>query len=63
MALKHGVVTANPPKWDSYRTLPLSREAVQLIHALPHDSLYLFPMRWRAAGPAAGPSSAGVCAA
>ena len=24
MALKHGVVTANPPKWDSYRTLPLS---------------------------------------
>ena len=43
MALKHGVVTANPPKWDSYRTLPLSREAVQLIHALPHDSLYLFP--------------------
>ena len=43
MALKHGVVTVNPPKWDSYRTLPLSREAVQLIHALPHDSLYLFP--------------------
>lgn len=43
MALKHGVVTANPPKWDSYRTLPLNLEAVQLIGALPHDSLYLFP--------------------
>ena len=43
MALKHGVVTANPPKWDSYRTLPLNLEAVQLIGALPHDSPYLFP--------------------
>lgn len=43
MALKHGIVTANPPKWDSYRTLPLNNETMQLIHGLPHDSLYLFP--------------------
>ena len=43
MALKHGIVTANPPKWDSYRTLPLNNETMRLIHALPHDSLYLFP--------------------
>ena len=28
---------------SSYRTLPLNLEAVQLIGALPHDSLYLFP--------------------
>ena len=43
MALKHGVVTANPPKWNSYRTLPLSDEAMALIRTLPHDSLFVFP--------------------
>ena len=43
MVLRDKVVTANPPKWNSYRTLPLSDEAMALIRTLPHDSLYVFP--------------------
>ena len=43
MALKNKRVVANPPKWNSFRTLPLSDEALQVIRAQPHDSLYIFP--------------------
>lgn len=43
MIVRNGTVVANPPKWKSYRTLPLSEEAVQLIRSLPKESLYLFP--------------------
>lgn len=43
MTVKGGAVTANPPKWDSYRTLPLSAEAYAILRAQPHTSLYIFP--------------------
>ena len=43
MALKNKRVVANPPKWNSFRTLPLSDEALRAIRAQPHDSLYIFP--------------------
>ena len=38
-----GGVLINPPKWDSYRTIPISNELIQLLCSLPHNSLYVFP--------------------
>ena len=43
----------DPPKWKSYRTLPLSEEAVPARScSLPKESLYLFPNEeWQARSP------------
>ena len=38
-----GGITIMPPKWESYRTIPISDELIKLLHSLPHDSLYIFP--------------------
>ena len=38
-----GGITIMPPKWDSYRTIPISDELVQLLRSLPHNSMYVFP--------------------
>lgn len=43
LALKDGIVTANPPKWNSYRTLPLNAQTVQLLSSQPQQGLYIFP--------------------
>ncbi len=37
-----GVVTM-PPKWDSYRTIPISQELTEALQQLPHDSVYVLP--------------------
>lgn len=36
-------VTINPPKWDSYRTLPLDQESCEVLNRQPRKSLYIFP--------------------
>ena len=33
----------NPPKWNSYRTIPLNDECVAFIDALPRNGPYVFP--------------------
>lgn len=38
-----GGVLINPPKWNSYRTIPISNELIRLLCSLPHSSLYIFP--------------------
>lgn len=32
-----------PPKWDSYRAIPLSPKALQALDRLDNDDLYIFP--------------------
>ena len=36
-------IKRNPPKWNSYRTIPLKEDCVALIASLPHNSDYIFP--------------------
>lgn len=36
-------IEERPPKWGSYRTLPLSKTAAQIIENQPQTSLYIFP--------------------
>ena len=36
-------VKINPPKWDSYRTLPLSEVLIEVLRSLPKTSAYIFP--------------------
>lgn len=43
MALKSNRVVANPPKWNSYRTLPLSNDAISILQSQPRTSMYIFP--------------------
>lgn len=45
IALEGTDVVVHPPKWDSYRVLPLSDAAVQLLDSLPRSELYIFPRR------------------
>lgn len=40
---KGGGVELNPPKWDSYRTIPISQKLVDKFNLLPRDSIYIFP--------------------
>ena len=35
-------IEERPPKWGSYRTLPLSKTVVQIIENQPQTSLYIF---------------------
>lgn len=41
---KGGGVSVNPPKWDSYRTIPLSAAAKRAFIALPKETAYIFPL-------------------
>lgn len=43
VSLENGRPIIRPPKWDSYRTIPLLPETVQLLEAQPRRSLYVFP--------------------
>lgn len=43
IAVKGGVVVANPPKWGSARVLPLDMECLALLKSIQRDSLYIFP--------------------
>lgn len=38
-----GGVEIRPPKWDSYRTIPISSELCEFLSEYPHKSLYVFP--------------------
>ena len=38
-----GGAEIRPPKWDSYRTIPISTELCDFLSDLPHKSLYIFP--------------------
>ena len=38
-------IEERPPKWGSYRTIPLSKVAVRILEAQPQSSLYIFPNR------------------
>lgn len=40
-----GQIVANPPKWDSYRTLPLSEDAAAVIERQQKSSMFIFPTR------------------
>lgn len=40
---KGGGITIMPPKWDSYRTIPISDDLIRLLCSLPHNNLYVFP--------------------
>ena len=43
--VKGGGIKINPPKWNSYRTIPLSAEACKMLDNLPRTSPYIFPNR------------------
>lgn len=38
-------IKINPPKWGSYRTIPVDDECVKFIGSLPHNGEYIFPNR------------------
>lgn len=38
-----GGIEIRPPKWDSYRTIPISTELCNLLDQLPRTSIYVFP--------------------
>ena len=40
---KGGGIAIMPPKWESYRTIPISEELIRLLETLPHNSMYVFP--------------------
>lgn len=40
---EHGRLKLAAPKKNSFRTIPISDECVDLVRSLPHDGLYLFP--------------------
>ena len=46
IAEKSTGLTANPPKWESYRTLPLSDDACAVLERQPRRSRYIFPDRF-----------------
>ena len=35
-------IKENPPKWNSYRTIPLDDDCIALIESLPHNGKYIF---------------------
>lgn len=41
---KGGGVSINPPKWGSFRTIPLSAAAKRVFIAQPKDTEYIFPL-------------------
>lgn len=41
-----GGIEIHPPKWNSYRTNPLSLRAAQILRNLPMSSEYVFPNRF-----------------
>jgi integrase len=38
-------IKENPPKWNSYRTIPLDNGCVSLIDSLPRNGKYIFPYK------------------
>ena len=38
-----GGVEIMPPKWNSYRTIPISQELADLLNGLPRNSVYVLP--------------------
>ena len=40
---QHGGIDVVPPKWNSFRVIPISTELVKLIKELPHTSEYVLP--------------------
>lgn len=38
-----GGIDIRPPKWDSYRTIPISTDLAELLASLNRKSLYVFP--------------------
>lgn len=38
-----GGIKINPPKWDSYRPIPLNERACTLLDSIPRTSIYIFP--------------------
>lgn len=43
ISLENGTAVIRPPKWNSYRTIPLMPETIELIQRQPRRSLYVFP--------------------
>lgn len=41
-----GGVEVRPPKWNSYRVIPVAPPAVALLKSMPHCSEYIFPNRY-----------------
>lgn len=41
---KGGGTEIRPPKWESYRTIPLPEEAVNVLNVLNKSGLYVFPL-------------------
>lgn len=40
---KGGGVSIMPPKWDSYRTIPISDKLCEMLSNLPRNNVYVFP--------------------
>lgn len=40
---KGGGTAVMPPKWNSYRTIPISEKACALLNSLPRSNAYVFP--------------------
>lgn len=40
---KGGGVSIMPPKWNSYRNIPISDKLCKLLSELPHTNVYVFP--------------------
>lgn len=38
-------IKINPPKWGSYRTIPVDDECTEFVKTLPHNGEYIFPNR------------------
>lgn len=38
-------IKENPPKWNSYRTIPINDDCVTLIDSLPRNGEYIFPSK------------------
>lgn len=47
---ENGKAVVRPPKWDSYRKIPLMKDALQILNSMERISLYVFPAR-RTLGP------------
>ena len=46
IAVDENRISEQPPKWGSYRIIPLSAEAAAIIENQHNDSLYIFPNRF-----------------
>ncbi len=40
---KGGGIEIRPPKWDSYRTIPVPQKLIELLDKWPRKSIYVFP--------------------